>query len=153
MEAACSEPRARGARVRDTWRQTHLAEQRSAAIDFPRLRGGGNPSSDVAHVPPNILVVVARQGSARQGGRSTDGARERRHDAKRLHAGARWLASRSRGESRRRIVHNCSPTRRGRFAKSLTRLAGPAGLEPATSWFVARRSIQLSYGPRGRSEL
>jgi len=26
----------------------------------------------------------------------------------------------------------------------LLRKAGPAGLEPATSWFVARRSIQLS---------
>ena len=28
--------------------------------------------------------------------------------------------------------------------KLLIRLARPAGLEPATSWFVARRSIQLS---------
>ena len=28
--------------------------------------------------------------------------------------------------------------------KLLLRKAGPAGLEPATSWFVARRSIQLS---------
>ena len=27
---------------------------------------------------------------------------------------------------------------------TLTDLARPAGLEPATSWFVARRSIQLS---------
>ena len=51
-----------------------------------------------------------------------------------------------RREGRQRIVHNCSQAGRDgpRSAKSLKRLARPAGLEPATSWFVARRSIQLS---------
>ena len=43
--------------------------------------------------------------------------------------GARWLASRS------------SLTTSGE-----RRLVRPARLERATSWFVARRSIQLSYG-------
>ncbi len=42
------------------------------------------------------------------------------------------------------IVHNCSQTGEGHAAKLLKTLARPAGLEPATSWFVARRSIQLS---------
>src|SRR5437762_4389382 len=33
----------------------------------------------------------------------------------------------------------------------IVKLVGPARLELATSWFVARRSIQLSYGPLVRS--
>ena len=32
----------------------------------------------------------------------------------------------------------------GKIAGTYLALARPAGLEPATSWFVARRSIQLS---------
>ena len=42
------------------------------------------------------------------------------------------------------IVHDCSQPGEPGCANSLKRLARPAGLEPATSWFVARRSIQLS---------
>ena len=54
------------------------------------------------------------------------------------HAGAR------RRDARNRTVHYCSLAARGQCANSLKRLARPAGLEPAASWFVARRSIQLS---------
>ncbi len=28
-------------------------------------------------------------------------------------------------------------------------LAGPEGFEPPTSWFEAKRSIRMSYGPEG----
>ena len=32
------------------------------------------------------------------------------------------------------------------ISESLKRVARPRGVEPPTFWFVARRSIQLSYG-------
>ena len=35
--------------------------------------------------------------------------------------------------------------------KPLTYLARPAGIEPATPWFVAKYSIQLSYGRMKRN--
>jgi hypothetical protein len=41
-------------------------------------------------------------------------------------------------------LHRCNP-----FQK----LARPAGFEPTTPWFVAKYSIQLSYGRMKRGEL
>ena len=49
----------------------------------------------------------------------------------RKHAGPRRLDARRRRHSRRRIVHNCSPSRRGRRANSLKRLVHPARLAHA----------------------
>ena len=78
---------------------------------FPACTAAGTSSRDVAHVPTHVLVVVARQRRARQGGRAVDGPRQRRHDAERVHAGARWIDARRRRKGRRRIVHYCSQTR------------------------------------------
>src|SRR5437773_893209 len=39
-----------------------------------------------------------------------------------------------------------TPKKRGRLAQTPWNLARPAGIEPTTPWFVARYSIQLSYG-------
>ena len=91
-----------------------LAEQRAAAVDLPGVRAAGTAARDVAHVPAHLFVVVARQRRAGQGRRAADGARQRRHDVERVHAGARRVGARRRRENRRRIVHDCSQTRKGR---------------------------------------
>ena len=58
-------------------------------------RGSCRPASrraaerDVADVPADLLVVGARQGRPGQGRRGDHGPHEGRHDAQRLHAGAR----------------------------------------------------------------
>ena len=98
----------------------------------------GTSSGDLAHVPAYLLVVVARPRSTREGRRATDGSRQRRYDVERVHAGARRIATRCRRQGRRRIVHNCSQTRRGWCGKGLRVLVRPARLERATSWFVGQ---------------
>ncbi len=72
---------------------THFAEQRAAPVDLPSLRSAGTAARDVAYVPADVLVVVARQRGARQGGRAADGSRQRRHDVERVHAGARRISA------------------------------------------------------------
>ena len=104
---------------------------------FPACRALDPPPRDVVHLPTYLLVVVTRQGRSGQGRRVADGTRQHRHNVEYLDAGARWINADGRRESRRRIVHNCSPTREGRVANSLKGLARPAGLEPAASCFVA----------------
>lgn len=86
---------------------------------------------DVAHVPSDVLVLVARQGCAGEGRRAVDGPRQRRHDAERPHAGARRLGARQRS---RRPAADCSRLFTDReaigsdaVAKSLKRMAGRMG--------------------------
>src|SRR6266700_3020328 len=78
------------------------------------------------------------------------------HDSKRVAASGSLFIAVSQSDLRRRGderieapcsagsstcggVEDCSQTGRERRANSLKRLARPAGLEPATSWFVALR--------------
>src|SRR5437868_382692 len=74
-----------------------------------------------------------------KGRRAADGPRERRHDPEGVHAGARRLSPRRGGDGRKRIVHDCSQNRSRRaltVREAVEIVGGPAGLEPATSWFV-----------------
>ena len=98
-----------------------------------------SPSGRLMIVPvasADLLVVVTREGHTGQGGCAAHGARERGHHAERVHAGAGRLAAGSGRQGRIRIVHHCSHAGRQGRANSLKRVARPAGLEPATSWFV-----------------
>ena len=61
---------------------------RLASADLSGVRRARTPACDVADIQAYVLIVVARAGGASQGRRAADGARQRRHDAERLHAGA-----------------------------------------------------------------
>ena len=62
---------------------------------------------------------VARERSARQGHRTTDGTREGRYDAQRVHASDRRFTSSSRRQRRIGIVHDCAQTGESVGANSL----------------------------------
>ena len=75
--------------VRARGGHTDLAEQRAAPVDLSGVQAAGAAARDVADVPADLFVVVARQRRTRQGRRAADGTRQRRHDVERVHAGAR----------------------------------------------------------------
>ena len=87
----------------------YLAQQRPATADLPGLRRARPQARDVAHVPPNVLIVGTPEGCAWKSRRSIDGAREGGHDAQRVHAGDRRFLARGGRQSRSElftIVHN-----------------------------------------------
>jgi hypothetical protein len=45
------------------------------------------------------------------------------------------------------IAEEKKPIRRLVYSSFTANVVGAAGVEPATAWFVARYSIQLSYAP------
>ena len=59
---------------------------------WPACQAAGLSSRDLAHLPADVLIVGTRQGRPAEGGRGDHGAHEGRHDAQRLHAGARRAA-------------------------------------------------------------
>ena len=86
---------------------------------FPACEALGLPHATWLTFRRTSSSWSARQGRAGERRRTADGSRQRAYDVECLHAGTGRLAARGGRESRRRIVHNCSPARRSRFAKSL----------------------------------
>jgi len=98
LRRLCADPRG-------ALRQADLAEQRPEAY---RRCGQGAWAAEnlVAHVSTDLLVVGARKGRPRKSCGDVDGPCQSRHDAERLHAGARPLPARGGRKSRIRIDHN-----------------------------------------------
>ena len=100
-----------------------------ASLDRTSVRHIGDQEGELADATTHVLVVGAREGSSREGHRAADGTREGRHDAQRVHAGDRCLATASCRHRRIRIGHYCSQTGSN----------GQACLAEALSWFEAAR--------------
>src|SRR6185436_14917210 len=107
---------AHGARivdVRDPVRKADFAEQRRASVDRSGVQDVRTATRDLVDAATNLLVAGARERSARQGHHTTDGTREGRYDAQRVHASDRRFTSSSRRHSWLRIdVITTSASRR-----------------------------------------
>ena len=157
--------------------RAHLARDLRHQQPDPRLRP--DPLSHHRHQPQLDLARAAdpraragtttttttrpRHGRASSGGRSTSAISSSRRCRSRTSSGA--SANRPNGcssatESTARTWRKPKPLRRsdplaepGRGRKGVRKMAGLAGLEPATFRLGVRRSIHLSYSPAGEQML